>query len=44
MPGEIVNCGQNVADEARRAGIDVAVGADETLWNRADPLGDAQLP
>jgi len=44
MPGEIVNCGQDVANEARRARIDVAVCADETFRNRADPFGDAQSP
>ena len=44
MPGEIVNCGQDVAHEARRAGIDVAVGADVAFGDRADPLDDAQPP
>jgi len=44
VPGEIVNCGQDVADEAWRAGIDVPVGADVALGDRADPLDDVQPP
>jgi hypothetical protein len=44
VPGEIVDCGEDVADEARSVRIDVAVGADVALGDRADAFDDAQPP
>ena len=44
VPGEIVDCGEDVADEARRVRIDVAVGADVALGDRADAFDDAEPP
>jgi hypothetical protein len=42
MPGEpVVNRGENMPDEAGRAGIDVAVGADEPDGDRTHALYDA---
>jgi len=44
VPGEIVNGGEYVSDKTGRAGVDVAVGADEPFWDRAHSLDDAGRP
>jgi hypothetical protein len=45
VPGDarVVADGEDRAGEARRAGGDVAVGADEALWGVADPAQDGLL-
>jgi hypothetical protein len=43
MPWEaIVGCGKNAPDEARRAGVDVAIGTDKPSGNGAHPADDTR--
>jgi hypothetical protein len=43
MPREaLVSSGENATDQARRFGVDVAVGADKSSGNRAHPGHDAR--
>jgi hypothetical protein len=45
MPGDrFVRGRQDAPNEAGRAGIDIAVGADEPLWDRAHAVDDARGP
>lgn len=42
MPGEVIVDGrENPPDQAWRAGVDVAIGADKPRWDRAYPRDDA---
>jgi hypothetical protein len=40
----IVRGGKNMPDETRRAGVDVAIGADKPGGNRTHPVDDASCP
>ena len=42
MPRKVVDRGQNVPDQSRRMGIDIAVGAHEPPGDRTYPLDDAR--
>jgi len=44
VPREIVDHGEDVPNEPRRAAIDVAIGADKSFRDRAYPLSDLRPP